>query len=88
MAQCNAVLLLCSTAVSLVVVVGAKSLYINCEVSNFYGKEIEIWASFGPVDNAENKIGPIMSNFHAFMGKKKLNFLKNIVGSALKSCIK
>ena len=30
-----------------------KSLYISPGVSNFYETEIEIWAGFGPVGNAE-----------------------------------
>ena len=29
----------------------------------YYGKEIEIWAGFGPVGNTEKKFGQIMSNF-------------------------
>ena len=33
-----------------------KSLYISPSVSNFYGKEIEIWAGFEPVGNTEIKI--------------------------------
>ena len=50
-------------------------LNISHMVSNFYGKEIEIWAGFGSVGNTEEKIGSIMSNFwgrfyHVFMGKK------------------
>ena len=60
----------------------------------FYGTGIEIWAGFGPIGSIEKKrSGPIMSNFwrcffHVFRGKKKLKFFKNIVVSALRSCIK
>ena len=37
-----------------------KTLSISCAVSNFYGTEIKMWASFGPVGYTEKKI---MSNF-------------------------
>ena len=51
-----------------------QSLFISLAVSNFYGTEIEIWASFGPVGDTEKFFGPIRSNFggqffHVFMGK-------------------
>ena len=40
-----------------------KSLHRSRTGSNFYGTEIEIWAVFEPIGNAEKKFGPIMSNF-------------------------
>ena len=33
----------------------AKSSYISCTMSTFYGTEIEIWAGFGPVGSTEKK---------------------------------
>jgi hypothetical protein len=71
-----------------------KSLYESQAVSNFYGTEMEIWAGFGPVGitgkkfwvDFEQLLRVVLSCFH---GQKKLeNFLKNVVASALKSCIK
>ena len=59
-------------------------------VGDFYGTGIEIWAGFEPVGITEKKrFVPIMSNFFrlvfsSFHGEKKI---KNIVASALKSCI-
>jgi hypothetical protein len=32
-------------------------------VSNFYEREIAMWAGFGLVGSTEKKLGPIMSNF-------------------------
>ena len=67
------------------------SLYISRAVSNFYGTEIEIWASFGPTPaNTAMAVGQyylssntsaqlLMAFYHAFMSK--------IVVSALKSYI-
>ena len=72
----------------------AKSLYISHAMSNFHGTEIEIWAGFGPVGNTEKKIWAdydqfLRAVFSCIQGQKKsLNFFKNIVASALKSCIK
>ena len=63
-------------------------------VSNFYGTEIEIWAGFGPAGNTEKKMWDdyeqlLRSVFFMFPGAKKISFKKkNIVASALKSCIK
>ena len=47
-------------------------------MGDFYGKGIEIWAGFGPVDITEKKVfGPIMSNFWdhflQVLSKKKRN---------------
>ena len=41
-------------------------LYISCTVSNFYGREIEICAGFGPVGSSEKKLGQLC----VYMGKK------------------
>ena len=62
-------------------------------MSNVYGTEIEIWTDFGPVGNTEKKIGAdyeqlLKAVFLCFHGQFKKNLLKNIVASALKSCIK
>ena len=56
------------------------SLYISRAVSNFYGKEIDIWAGIGMVDNTEKKIWPDCEQllrviFHVFMGKKNQKIL-------------
>ena len=59
-------------------------------MEDFYGTGIEIWAGSGPVGINEKKIwvdydqllGHFFSSFHV---QKKI---KNILGSALKSCIK
>ena len=61
-----------------------KSLYISRAVSNFYGTEIKIWAGFGPDGNTERK--KIEVGFFMFSGPKKIQ--KDIVASAIKSCIK
>ena len=57
----------------------------------FYETEYEIPDNFGPVDNTEKKIGPIMSKyserFLSFHGQKKKKLKKNIVASAIKNCI-
>ena len=60
-------------------------------MSNFCGTEIEIWAGFWPVDNTEIFFG-LEQLFRAVFlisswPKKIKIFLKNIVESALKSCI-
>ena len=72
----------------------AKSLYRSRAGSHFHGTGYEIWADLGPVGNTEKKkfradyeqlLRPV---FHVFMGKKKCyNVFKNIVVSALESCI-
>ena len=56
-----------------------KSLFISCVMSNSYGTEIEIMASFWPVDNTEKQeYGQSMSNFwgqvfYVFMAKESPN---------------
>jgi hypothetical protein len=55
---------------------GAKSLYINCAVSIFYGTEIEIWARFGLVGSTEKIIWAdyeqlVRAVFLSFHGQKK-----------------
>ena len=70
-----------------------KSLYRSRAGSHFCGTEYEIWADFGPVGNTEKKIWAdyeqlLRPFFSCFRGQKKmLKFLKNIVASALTSCI-
>ena len=63
-------------------------------MGDFYGTGIEIWAGFGTVGITEKKpiwadyeqlLRPVFSCFH---GQKKRKNIKNIVVSALKSCIK
>ena len=59
-------------------------------VGDFYGTGIEIWAGFGPVGNTEKKNWAEYEQllrlvFSCFHGQKKI---KNIVVSALESCIK
>ena len=58
-------------------------------MNNFYGTDIEIWAGFGPVGNTEtnwaNYEQLLMAVFLCFHGQ---NCFKNILASALKSCIK
>jgi hypothetical protein len=60
-------------------------------MGDFYGTGIEIWAGFGPVGITEKKLGQLWATFEAgyFMSSwaKKIK-IKNIVASALKSCIK
>ena len=58
-------------------------------MSIFYGTEIEIWAGFRPIGCIEEKnwvdyVQLLGQFFNVFMGKK---IFKNIVVSALKSCI-
>ena len=62
------------------------SHYRSHAVGDFYETRIEIWAGFGPVGitDYEQLLRPIF--FQVFVVKKKYN--KNIVVSALKSCIK
>ena len=60
-------------------------------VEDFYGTGIEIWVGFGLIDCTEKRVWAdyeqlFKVNFHVFRGKN-VNFLKNIVVSALKSCI-
>ena len=57
----------------------SKSLYISCAVSNFYGKEFEIWVGFGLVGSTE-----IQGSFYMLL----CAFFKNIIVSALKCRIK
>ena len=70
----------------------AKSLYLSCVVSNFHETEIDIWAGFGPVCNTKKNwvdYDLLLGCFYMFSWTKKyLIFLKNIVASAQKSCIK
>ena len=56
---------------------GAKSLYISCGVSNFYGTVIEIWAGFGPVGSTEKMNllqlwATFEDVFFCFHGQKKI----------------
>ena len=65
-------------------------------MGDFCETGIEIWAGFGPIGSTEKKGSwLIMSHFGLVGGffmssgaKKILEFFKNIVASALKSCIK
>ena len=64
-------------------------------MGDFCGTGIEIWAEFGLVGSTEKKgSGPIMNNFRGwffscFQEQKNVKiFFKNIVASALKSCVK
>ena len=64
----------------------SKSLYRSRAGSNFYGTEIEIWAGFKPVGNTEKKkLGRLWATFEG--GFFMFSRAKNIVASALKSCI-
>ena len=66
-----------------------KSLCRSRAGNHFYGTEYDIWADFWPVGNTEKKrFGAdyeqvLRAVFSCFQGKK----FKNIVASALKSCI-
>ena len=51
-------------------------------MGDFYGTRLEIWAGYGLVWQF---LRPVFSCFHG--QKKILNFLKNMVASALKCCI-
>ena len=64
-------------------------------MGDFYGTGIEIWAGFGPIGSTEKKRvwadyeQLLRVFFHVFRSKTKCQFFyKNIVASALKSCIK
>ena len=63
-------------------------------MGDFYGAGIEIWAGFGPVGITEKKNWAdyeqlLRSVFSCFQGQKnEYNLFKNVVASALKSCIK
>ena len=55
-----------------------KSLYISHAVNIFYGTEIEIWASFWPVDNTGKQIWAeyeqlLGTFFYVFMAKESPN---------------
>ena len=62
-------------------------------MSNFYGKEIEIWAGFGPVGNTKKNWADyeqlLKAVFSCFQGQKKTFkiYFENILASTLKSCI-
>ena len=63
-------------------------------MEEFYETGIEIWAGFGLIGSTEKKgLGQLWATFEGgffmFSGATKmLKFFKNIVASALKSCIK
>jgi hypothetical protein len=62
----------------------SKLLDIGRAVSNFNGTEIKILAGFGPVGNAEKKIGPIITKFcgqffHVFKGQIKSELFYEII---------
>ena len=54
-------------------------------MGDFYGTGIEIWAGNKIWADYEQLLRPVFSCFH---GKKEKKEIKNIVASALKSCIK
>ena len=63
-------------------------------MGDFYRTGIEIWAGLGPVGITEKKtiwadyeqlLRPVFSSFR---GQKETKKIKNIVASALRSCIK
>ena len=47
-------------------------------MSNFCGTEIEIWACFGPIGNAEKKLGQLRATSEdvVFLGKKNFKDFK------------
>ena len=63
-------------------------------MGDFYGTGIEIWAGFGQIGSTELKVWADYEQllrvvFPCFKGQNKCQtFLKSIVGSALKYCIK